>query len=173
MHNVFYVAVSVSGLKKMKIDDTDINILRALQLDARTKYTDVANQCDVSVDTIIKRFRKLRRNGLVKRTTILLDPRRFGKEVIANFSIDAEPPCIDEVIGFLREQDGVIFATHSMGSYDIFAIAMKRNMNEMNALKETIQSHTKVNDVQTNIWVDQFLLCPQNFELEPLLEAGR
>ena len=118
-------------------------------------------------------FRKLRRNGLVKSTTILLDPRRFGREVIANFSIDAEPACIDEVIGFLNEQEGVTFATHSMGSNDVFAIAMKRNMNEMNALKETIQSHTKVNEVQTNIWVDQFLLCPQNFELEPLLEARR
>ncbi len=168
------MAVSVSGLKKkMKIDNTDITILRALQLDARTKYTDIAKQCEVSVDTIIKRFKKLRRNGLVTGTTILLDPRKFGKEVIANFSIDAEPSCIDEVTRFLNEQDGIIFATHSMGNYDVFAIAMKRNMNEMNTLKETIQSHTKVNDVQTNIWVDQFLLCPQNFELEPLLEARR
>lgn len=157
----------------MKIDETDVAILRALQMDARTKYTDIANQCNVSVDTIIKRFRRLRRNGLVKSTTIILDPRKFGREVIANFSIDAEPSCIDEVIRFLKEQDGVIFATHSMGSYDVFTIAAKRNMNEMNALKETIQSHTKVNEVQTNIWVDQFLLCPQNFELEPLLEAGR
>jgi Lrp/AsnC family transcriptional regulator for asnA, asnC and gidA len=161
----------VSELKEMKIDDTDIAILRALQLDARTRYTDIAKQRSVSVDTIIKRYRKLKRNGLVKRTTILLDPRKFGKEVIANLSIDAEPACIDEVIAFLKEQDGVTFATHSMGSYDVFAIAMKRNMNEMNALKETIQSHTKVNDVQTNIWVDQYLLCPQNFELEPLLET--
>jgi DNA-binding Lrp family transcriptional regulator len=109
----------------------------------------------------------------VRGTTILLDPRKFGKEVIANFSIDAEPSCIDEVIRFLKAQEGVVFATHSMGSYDVFALAMKRNMNEMNALKETIQSHIKVNDVQTNIWVDQFLLCPQNFELEPLLEAKR
>ena len=168
------MVISVSGLKgKMKIDDTDVTILRTLQLDARTKYTDIANQCEVSVDTIIKRFKKLRRSGLVKGTTILLDPRKFGKDVIANFSIDAEPSCINEVIGFLKKQEGVIFATHSMGSYDVFAIAMKRNMNEMNALKETIQSHTKVNDVQTNIWVDQFLLCPQNFELEPLLEAKR
>ncbi len=167
------MVVSVSGLKEMKIDETDVAILRALQMDARTKYTDIANQCNVSVDTIIKRFRRLRRNGLVKSTTVLLDPRKFGREVIANFSIDAEPSCIDEVIRFLREQDGVMFATHSMGSYDVFAIATKRSMNEMNGLKETIQSHTKVNDAQTNIWVDQFLLCPQNFELEPLLEAGQ
>lgn len=155
------------------MDDTDVAILRALQLDARTRYTEIAKQCGVSVDTIIKRYKKLKRRGLVKSTTILIDPRKFGKEVIANLSIDTEPACIDEVIRFLREQDGVTFATHSMGSYDVFAIAMKRNMNEMNALKETIQSHTKVNDVQTNIWVDQYLLCPQNFELEPLLEAKR
>jgi Lrp/AsnC family transcriptional regulator for asnA, asnC and gidA len=161
----------VSELKEMKIDDTDIAILRALQLDARTRYTEIAKQRGVSVDTIIKRYRKLKRRGLVKRTTILLDPRKFGKEVIANLSIDTEPACIDEVIAFLKEQDGVAFATHSMGSYDVFAIAMKRSMNEMNALKETIQSHTKVNDVQINIWVDQYLLCPQNFELEPLLET--
>jgi len=164
------MVISVSELKEMKIDDTDVAILRALQLDARTRYTEIAKQCSVSVDTIIKRFKKLRRRGLVRRTTVLLDPRKLGKEVIANFSIDTEPACIDEVVGFLKEQDGVTFATHSMGSYDIFAIAMKRNMNEMNALKETIQGHTKVNDVQTNIWVDQFLLCPQNFELGPLLE---
>lgn len=167
------MVVSVSELREMKIDETDTAILRALQLDARTRYTEIAKQRGVSVDTIIKRYRKLRRNGLVKRTTILLDPRKIGKEVIANLSIDADPACIDEVIAFLREQDGVTFATHSMGSYDIFAIAMKRSMNEMNALKETIQGHTKVNDVQTNIWVDQYLLCPQNFELEPLLEAKR
>jgi len=167
------MVVSISETEKMKIDDTDVAILRALQLDARTRYTDIAKQCNVSVDTIIKRYKKLKRRGLVKRTTILLDPRKFGKEVIANLSIDTEPACIDEVIGFLNEQDGITFATHSMGSYDVFAIAMKRNMNEMNALKETIQSHTKVNDVQTNIWVDQYLLCPQNFELEPLLEAKR
>ena len=53
-----------------------------------------------------------------------------------------------------------------MGVYDIFSIATRKNMNEMNNLKETIQSHRMVREVKTSIWVDQFLLCPQNFELE-------
>jgi hypothetical protein len=44
-------------------------------------------------------------------------------------------------------------------------------MNEMNALKESIQAHGMVKDVKASIWVDQFLLCPQNFELEPAAEA--
>ena len=158
---------------KPKIDTIDIIILRNLQRDARTKYSDIANQCKVSVDTIIKRYRKLKKRGIIKNTTLLLDPRRFGEEIIANFSIDTEPQSITEVLAFLEKQPDIKFSTHSLGEYDIFTIATARNMNEMNNLKETIQSHNMVRTVKTSIWVDQFLLCPQNFELEPILEAKK
>lgn len=156
-------------MARRKLDEIDVAILRNLQKNARTKYSDIADQCSVSVDTIIKRFKKLRDNGIITNTTLLLDPRRFGEEVIANFSIDVEPSSVDEVQEFLRRQDGICFATHAMGEYDLFSIATRRNMNEMNSLKETIQSHNMVREVKTSIWVDQFLLCPQNFELEPLI----
>ncbi len=151
---------------KRKLDEIDIIILRNLQKNARTKYSDIAKECEVSVDTVIKRFRKLKDNGIVKGTTLLLDPRKFGKDVIANLSIDVEPSSVDEVLEFMRKQDGVNFATHAMGEYDIFSIVTRKSMNDMNALKETIQSHRMVREIKTSIWVDQFLLCPQNFELE-------
>lgn len=151
---------------KMKLDEIDVTILRHLQQNARTKYSEIAEECDVSVDTIIKRFKKLKTKGIVTGTTLLLDPRKFGDEVIANFSIDVEPSSVEEVLGFMGKQIGVNFATHAMGAYDIFSIATRKNMNEMNILKETIQSHRMVREVKTSIWVDQFLLCPQNFELE-------
>ena len=157
-------------MARRKLDDIDVSILRNLQKDARTKYSDMAAQCNVSVDTIIKRFRKLRNKGIITNTTLLLDPRKFGEEVIANFSIDIEPSSVDKVLEFLKKQNGLRFATHAMGEYDIFSIATRKNMNEMNNLKETIQSHNMVREVKINIWVDQFLLCPQNFELEPLIE---
>jgi len=157
-------------MARRSLDEIDVSILRNLQKDARTKYSDIATQCNVSVDTIIKRFRKLKDKGIITNTTLLLDPRKFGEEVIANFSIDVEPSSVDKVLEFLKKQNGLRFATHAMGGYDIFSIATRRNMNEMNNLKETIQSHNMVREVKTNIWVDQFLLCPQNFELEPLIE---
>lgn len=156
---------------RRKLDEIDVSILRNLQKDARTKYSYIAEQCGVSVDTIIKRFKKLKDKGIITNTTLLLDPRKFGEEVIANFSIDVEPSSVDEVLEFLKKQNGLRFATHAMGEYDIFSIATRRNMNEMNSLKETIQSHNMVREVKTSIWVDQFLLCPQNFELEPLIEG--
>ena len=160
-------------MARQKIDKIDINILRNLQKDARTKYSDIAKESDVSVDTIIKRYRRLQRSGIVTNTTLLLDPRKFGDEVIANFSIDVNPQSIKEVLAYLEKQPDIKFSTHAMGKYDIFSIATSRNMNEMNNLKEKIQSHNMVREVKTSIWVGQFLLCPQNFELDPLLEARK
>ena len=75
----------------MKFDETDIRIIRNLQRDARTNFADIAKECSVSVDTIIKRFQRLRRNGVVRGTTILLDPRHFGLECPASLEISVEP----------------------------------------------------------------------------------
>jgi DNA-binding Lrp family transcriptional regulator len=81
----------------IKIDNIDITILRRLQKNARTKYSDIAKECHVSVDTIIKRYRKLKQRGIIKYTTLLLDPRKFRNEVLANFSIDVKPQNIENV----------------------------------------------------------------------------
>jgi DNA-binding Lrp family transcriptional regulator len=156
---------------RQKIDKIDITIIRNLQLDARTNYTDIARQCDVSVDTIIKRYHKLQEKGIITDTTLLLDPRKLDKKIIAHFNIDTEPHAIPEILNYLEKQPGIIFTTHAMGEYDVFTIAQAQTMNEMNKLKEKIQSHTMIRETKTSIWVDQFLLCPQNFELENLLET--
>jgi len=150
-----------------RLDALDAAILRALQLDARTKYSDIAQAHGVSVDTVIKRFRRLKRTGLARRTTVLLDPRRLGLEIVASLAITADPGAIRDVVEHARGLNGVIFATHTMGQIDALAIAATHTMNEMSALKDTIQRHRGVKDVKASIWADQFLLCPQNFELPP------
>jgi hypothetical protein len=41
-------------------------------------------------------------------------------------------------------------------------------MKELNNLKEEIKGTPYVRDVKTSIWVEDVLLCPENFELEGL-----
>ena len=155
----------------MKLDNIDLTLLRSLEKDARTKFSDIARTCIVSVDTIIKRYKKLEKAGIIKRTTILLDPRYFGTDCIASLEIDVDPPTVKDTLTILEKENGIIFSTQAVGRHDIFAIAMKKDMGEMNRLREHIRSLPNVNEVKTSIWVDQFLLCPQNFELEPLQET--
>jgi hypothetical protein len=41
-------------------------------------------------------------------------------------------------------------------------------MKELNTLLENIKTLPDVVDVKTSIWVEDILLCPENFELEGL-----
>jgi Lrp/AsnC family transcriptional regulator, regulator for asnA, asnC and gidA len=155
----------------MKFDDTDLRIVRNLQRDARTNFADIAKECGVSVDTIIKRFQRMRRNGVIKGTTILIDPRRFGFDCPASLEIDVDPVRVAEVVEQTRRQPGVVFCTPSMGMRNVFAVVVLRGMKDLNALIEDVKALPYVRDVKASIWVEDILLCPENFELEGLKEA--
>ena len=153
---------------KTKIDEIDVNIIRALQEDARTNFADIAKGCKVSVDTISKRFGRLRRAGVVRGTTILLNPKSFGCDCVASFGIRVEYPHVEDVVDFIERMPGVVFCNPSMGRHNIFAIAVLENVGRLGQLKESIQGHPMVREVATSIWVDEILLCPKNFEFEQL-----
>ena len=152
----------------MKFDETDIRIIRNLQRDARTNFADIAAGSGVRVDTIIKRFQRLRRNGVVRGTTILLDPRHFGLGCPASLEISVEPVRTPLVVEQLRRQPGVVFCTPSVGEQNVFAVVVLEGMNELNTLIEKIKALPDVRGVKTSIWVEDILLCPENFELEGL-----
>jgi DNA-binding Lrp family transcriptional regulator len=150
----------------VRIDEIDVNVIRALQEDARTNFADIAKRCKVSVDTISKRFARLTRVGIVKGTTILLNPKSFGCDCVASFGIRVEYPHIEDVVDFIERMPGVVFCSPSMGRHNIFAIAVLENVGKLGQLKESIQGHPMVREVATSIWIDEILLCPKNFEFE-------
>lgn len=151
---------------KVRIDGIDVNIIRALQRNARTNLADIARVCHVSTDTISKRFRKMKNTGIVRGTTILLNPKSFGYDCVASLGIDVDYPHVKEIVEFVGNMQGVVFCTRSMGKYDIFAIAVLENVGKLGQLKESIKGHPLVRDVTISIWVDRILLCPENFEFK-------
>lgn len=158
---------------KLKIDGIDINIIRALQKDARANFSNIAKNCDVSTDTISKRFKRMKKTGIVRGTTILLNPRSFGHDCVTNFGICVDYPHVQEVADFVRKIPEVIFCTLSMGSYDVFAIALLKNVDKLGQVRESIKGHPMVREVTASIWVDEMLLCPENFEFEHLKRGDR
>lgn len=152
----------------VKLDEIDVGIIRALQKDARTNFTDIAKNCGVSVDTISKRFKRMRKTGVARGTTLLLNPKSFGYDCVASFGIRVDYPHVEEVVGFVRKMREVAFCMPSMGRHNIFAIAVLKNVGRLGQVKESIQGHPMVREVAVSIWVDEILLCPENFEFEHL-----
>jgi DNA-binding Lrp family transcriptional regulator len=155
----------------MKFDEVDLNLLRNLQREARTNFADIAKECDVSVDTIIKRFQRMKRNGIIKGTTILLDPRHLGFGCLASLEIGVEPQHIPAIVDQIRQQPGVTFCSPCVGAHNVFAVAILQSIDQLNSLKDTVKGLGWVREVKTSIWVDEVKLCPENFELEVLLKS--
>jgi DNA-binding Lrp family transcriptional regulator len=151
---------------KIKIDEIDVNIIRALQKDARANFADIARNCDVSTDTISKRFRKMKKANIIRGTTILLNPKSFGYDCVASFGIRVDYPHVEDVVDFIEKIPEVVFCNPSLGRHNIFAIAVLKNVGRLSQVKESIQGHPMVREVAASIWVDEILLCPENFEFE-------
>ena len=153
---------------KVKIDEIDISIIRALQKDARTNFADIAKDLGVSIDTISKRFKRMKRTGIARGTTVLLNPKSFGFDCVASFGIRVDYPHVDEVLDFVGKIPEVVFRTPAMGRDNIFAIVVLKNVGRLGQVKEVIKGHPKVGEVAASIWVDEILLCPENFEFDHL-----
>ena len=150
------------------LDEVDLKIIRALQKDARTNFADIAKDCGVSVDTISKRFKRLLKSKVARGTTVLLNPKSFGFDCVASFGIRVDYPHVQEVMDYVRKTQDVVFCTESMGRHNLFAIAVLRNVGRLSQLKESIKGHPMVREVAASIWVEEILLCPENFEFEHL-----
>jgi Lrp/AsnC family transcriptional regulator for asnA, asnC and gidA len=153
---------------QVRIDEIDVNIIRALQKDARSNFAGIARDCGVSTDTISKRFRKMKKAGIIRGTTILLNPRSFGYECVASLGIDVSYPHMREIVESIQKMPEIVFCTTCMGRHDIFCIAVLENVGRLSQVKDLIKGHPVVREVATSIWVNEILLCPENFEFERL-----
>ncbi|HEX9907623.1 MAG TPA: Lrp/AsnC family transcriptional regulator [Thermoplasmata archaeon] len=148
------------------IDEIDVRIIRALQKDARTSFSDIAEDCGVSIDTISKRFKRMKRNGVARGTTVLLNPKSFGYDCVSSFGIRVDHLHVEEVVDFVEGLPEVIFCTPSMGRHNIFAVAVLKDVGRLEQVKEHIKRHPKVREAMASIWVDEIRLCPENFEFK-------
>jgi DNA-binding Lrp family transcriptional regulator len=70
------------------------------------------------------------------------------------------------VVESIKKIPEIVICTTSMGKHDIFCIAVLKNVGRLSQVKDLIKGHPAVREVTTSIWVDEILLCPENFEFQ-------
>jgi len=58
---------------------------------SRTPIMKIAEKLGVSETAIRKRIRKMEKNGIIKKYTVEIDPRKLGYNVIALIGLDTTP----------------------------------------------------------------------------------
>ncbi|MEV3860318.1 Lrp/AsnC family transcriptional regulator [Streptomyces sp. NPDC050095] len=71
------------------MDDIDRKLIAALQRDATTAYAALGKEVGLSAGAAHERVRKLRERGVIRRTTIDVDPAALGHGVLAYVMVDS------------------------------------------------------------------------------------
>jgi Lrp/AsnC family leucine-responsive transcriptional regulator len=141
----------------MKLDETDIQILKTLQKDARESASHIAEKVNVSVPTVTERIRKLQENGVILGFQTAIDPGSIGLDVSAIITIiSGSSQYYKEVTIAAEETPEVVqcFSTTGNGSHMLYVVT--KNSNTLEELLRKIQSWPGVARTETQIILSSY-----------------
>ena len=121
------------------IDELDKQLVAKLTQNGRVSFTKIAKEMELSTDTTVKRYHRLKKNGAIK-VSIQIDPNKIGYTSIVDFNIAFTTPggLSNPVVESLAKIPDVIIITKISGDYDLQLAAMTRNMEQSFTLQEQI-----------------------------------
>jgi len=140
-----------------EIDKLDRQIMEILIRDAKVPYTDIAKTLVVSPGTIHVRVHKLEQMGVIKGSTLLLDPVKLGYDLTAFIGIYLSKGSLyNEVITELNKIPEVVEAHYTTGAYSIFAKIVCKNTGHLRGtISEKIQAVSGVIRTDTIISLEE------------------
>lgn len=120
----------------VKIDFVDLEILRTLQRDSRTSYSDLASAVGISRPTAKARIERLEQKGIIKKFTIIVDRGAIVKNTVLLVQMNARKP--DETAKALREFEEILEIYEVMGERNLACKAVVQSMEELRDLIEKI-----------------------------------
>jgi len=154
------------------MDEVDLSIIERLTEDARMSFRKIAKELGVSPDTVINRYVKLQEKGVIRGSTVVINPKKIGYHGMAVFLIDASPShvlateaTIDSslILDKLIQMRNIILAAKTVGDHDLLAISVARDFEQLIKIGVDIAKIPGVEDLQVSFWVEKAQLCPKYF----------
>jgi len=155
------------------MDKTDLAIIEKLTKDARTSFRRIAEELGISPDTVINRYAALQKDGVIRGSTIVINPKKIGYQAMAVFMIDTSPAHIlateatpadsSVILDKLIQMPNIIVATKTVGDHDLLAIGVAIDFRHLMNVRNEIVKIPGVQDLQVSFWVERTELCPKYF----------
>jgi Lrp/AsnC family transcriptional regulator for asnA, asnC and gidA len=122
---------------RINVDELDFGIIEKLALNGRAPFSEMAHDLGISIDTVVKRYRKLRQNNIIK-TSIQMNLNLIGYHLILDFNISLKSPSNAQTIQSLCRIPDVVIIIKTSGDYDLQVTAIVRDVEQMIAIQDEI-----------------------------------
>ncbi len=158
-------------VKKIQINQTDINIAKILALNSRTSFREVGKQVGLSTKSVIQRYKKLRKTILTN-STVSIDLRKLGYNGTMHTLIKAQSKNKNtEIQAQLIKIPNLIVVLKLIGQYDFLTISPIADLKEFFSLRNQIRSIEGIEKEETFVW-EMFPTWPINIFYR-LLESNK
>ncbi len=113
-----------------RVDRIDRKLLTLLTEDAGQTYTDLAKSLHLSAPALHERVKRLKASGVIRRTTIEIDPRAVGHALCAFVHVDAAGGACASIVEALRG-NGLIEETHSVAGGTCMVLKVRAGSPEI------------------------------------------
>jgi len=132
------------------LDNIDKKILTELQIDASQSLEDIAKKVGASKTPVWNRIKKLRKIGIIKNHTVILDPDKLGLEacffVLVRTS-EHEKDWQDSFLNALLSREEVLETHRLAGDIDYILKVRVRNAKAYDEFYQALISEVKIFNV--------------------------
>lgn len=118
----------------MELDDTDRAILRELQQNARTPFSEIARRIDMSSATVHDRVKRMEEAGVIRGYHATVEPSALGLEVEAYVGLRLEQGGAKGVLEKLESVDAVQEVVLLTGEWDAMMHVVAENTEHLREL---------------------------------------
>lgn len=123
----------------MELDSFDIDILKHLEQDGKKPFSQIAEELSISNTMVHQRVSRLKKEGVLKRHSIVIDEKKLGYEWGAFSGVTiSENANTYEVIEQLKKIPEVTECYHISGTYTLFIRIIAKNSEHM---REVLYNH--------------------------------
>jgi DNA-binding Lrp family transcriptional regulator len=107
--------------KEVELKETEKNILKLLGEDARITNTSISDELKVSIDTVIKKIKDLKKLGIIQGSRVMLDKKRMGIyefKILLNLK-NYDPSIHNKFINFSTNNKYIVACIKTIGPWNL------------------------------------------------------
>jgi Lrp/AsnC family leucine-responsive transcriptional regulator len=126
-------------------DERDLEIIAALQEDARATYADIGRRVGLAASSVHERVRKLERSGAIRGYRAVVDPEALGLHVTALIAVTPlDPTQPDDLPERIADVPEVVDCLSVAGEANYILKVKTRTTGELEALIQRLREKAEV-----------------------------
>ncbi len=139
------------------LDEIDLKILAILQENGKSSYAEIGRSLNLSRSGVRERVKKLEKQGIIEKYTIVINPYKMGLEFSVFIELDVEPRFLLKVASELSEEKNVESVNQMTGPSSLHIHAIFKNKRHFeNFLVDIVFALDGIINVRSYILIRSF-----------------